>query len=107
MRTRLYDFISKVDKNNSSLFKSLIKGSTVGVISSSVCMPLDSIRAHILFNSVSSLNNSPLSIIKQLGVPKLYNGLHVRATISALKFALFYTFMEIIQKIKIANLYIS
>ena len=102
LRTRLYEVLSKIDNNkNKNITKSMIKGSAVGAAASSLCMPIDSLRAHMAYNSTQTSNNiyrNPLYIIKDKGIVSLYNGMHVRATISALKFALFYAFMEILRK---------
>lgn len=100
MRNRLYNMFNHINPNKNNIFNTLLKGCAVGAISSSICMPIDSLRSHLVFNSISSLKKSPITIIKQIGIPRLYTGLHIRVSISALKFALFYTFLEIISNLK-------
>lgn len=103
LRERLYNHFNKYNKKN-VIHRKCLQGALVGIITSSLCMPLDSIRAHMAHTSIISSNpfdRNPFLIMQKKGVLSLYNGVQLRASINALKFALYYTFYELISKAKI------
>lgn len=94
LRMRIYNNLSKLNKNNNLMIQSSI-GACSGAIASGITTPFDTIRARMIFCAAASNNN----IIFKQNISNLYQGVLYRSTSNAVKSAAFFLFYEIVKNI--------